>query len=143
MFVESATTAVLVAALTLCSTMLQVSVTNKPASPSKKLDCVFGKEGAPSKVRIKLDSKDSGEDSNVYQGRIWMDQKPMFPGSIKFLYSKTEDGKATLGAGVLTQKQKLFYTELFINFDPESGKATFEAATTNVSTTLEGSCAAK
>ncbi len=106
---------------------------------SKKFDCVFGKEGASSKVTIKLASKES-DDGGVFVGRVWLDKKPLFGDPIKFLYSKTDDGKATLGAGVLTQKRALYYTELFINFDPESGKATFEAATGGASTTLQGSC---
>lgn len=112
----------------------------RDAGEAKKFECLFGKEGASSKLTIKLASKNSGEEG-VFIGRIWLDKKPLFGQPIKFLYSKTEEGKATLGAGVLTQKRTLYYTELFITFDPDSGKATFEAATAGASTTLQGSCA--
>ncbi len=114
----------------------------REAVESKKFDCVFGKEGASSKVTLKLASKDS-EESGVFVGRVWLDKKLLFGEPIKFLFSKTEDGKATLGAGVLTQRRALYYTELFINFDPENGKATLEAATGGASATLEGSCTLK
>lgn len=110
---------------------------------SAKFDCVFGKTGASSKLTVKLASKDSGDDGSVFNGRIWLDKKLLFGETIKFLLSKTEDGKTTLGAGVLTQKRKLYYTELFINLDPENGEATFEAATSGVSATLRGVCTLK
>ncbi|WP_363349226.1 hypothetical protein [Methylocystis echinoides] len=147
MFAGSATAAFFVFALALSPAVVQSGMARQLAkslrleiAESRKLECVFGKEGAPSKVTIKLASKNSGDDGSVYNGRIWLDKKLMFGDSIKFLYSKTEDGKATLGAGVLTQKRTLFYTELFINYDPDSGEATFEAATNKVSTKLQGRC---
>jgi hypothetical protein len=141
MFVGSAAAAVFVATLALCAATPQSRVAN--SGQAEKLDCVFGKAGAASKVHIRLDGKKPADNNDVFLGRIWLDRKLLFPGSIKFLYSKNDDGKATLGAGVLTQKRTLFYTEMFIELDPESGAATFEAATTGVSTTLSGRCTSK
>ncbi|MEK8093800.1 hypothetical protein WOC76_14870 [Methylocystis sp. IM3] len=142
MLLARAAAAIVVAAL-LASTPAPAKALRQEAGDARKFECVFGKEGASSKLTMKLASRDFGEESVVFVGRIWLDKKPLFGQPIKFLYSKTEEGKATLGAGVLTQKRTLYYTELFINFDPESGKATFEAATAGASTTLQGDCKLK
>lgn len=148
MFPACAAAACVVVALAAVSVSPRLSVTDKPPprgeiGAAAKFDCVFGKKGASSKLTVKLASKDFGEEGSVFDGHIWLDKKPLFGESIKFLYSKTEDGKTTLGAGVLTQKRKLYYTELFISYNPQNGEATFEAATAGVSTTLQGACTLK